>query len=202
MHIDCIGSRCFSTYSVQDVVFVIDTSDRIGSSDFQLIRKFTASITTKLLRYSPRSAVGVILFANTSHVQFNLQTYSSLDLIISAINQLPYSGGGSRTDEALALLLSTAQNGTLGLRSDTSKVAIIITYGRSNNQASTLSAAASLHASNIFDVYVVGVSGADFLELEGIASSTEYVFFAASFTANGLQKIREGIFQKFCNYSK
>ena len=57
-----IGSRC-SNNLVQDVVFVIDTSGSIGSTRFQLIREFTANITTELIRNSPRSAVGVILFA-------------------------------------------------------------------------------------------------------------------------------------------
>ena len=184
--------------SVLDVVFVIDTSGSIGSSRFQLIREFTADITTELIRNSPRSSVGVILFASSAYIQFNLQTYTSLNSLLSAINNLPYSSGGTDTAEALALLLSTAQNGLLRLRSDSTKIAIVITDGHSNSQTATLSAAARLHASNIFDVYAVGVDGADLTELWGIASSPDFVFFTSSFNSSGLQQLQEKLMPQLC----
>ena len=85
--------------------------------------------------------------------------------------------GTPAVGEALMLLLTTAQNEALGLRSDSSKLAIVISGGRSSNQSTTLSAAAALHASNIFDVYAVGAGGADQAELEAISSGHEFVFF-------------------------
>ena len=192
--IGCSGS------SVQDVVFVIDTSGSIGSTRFQLIKEFTANITTKLITSSPNSAVGVILFANSAYIRFNLQTYTSLNALLSAIDNLPYSGGGTDTAEALTLLLSTAQNGVLGLRNDSSKVAIVITDGQSNSRSATLSAASSLHASKIFDVYAVGVDEADMNELEAIASNPELVFFTSSFNNTGLQQLQEVLQQLICDY--
>ena len=198
-----IESRC-SSHSAKDVVFVIDTSGSIGSSRFQLIREFTANITTELIRNSPQNAVGVILFASSAYIRFNLQTYTSLNSLLSAINRLPYNDGSSiDTDEALTLLLSTAQNGALRLRSNSSKVAIVITDGRSSSSSATLSAAAALHASNIFDVYAVGVGGAYLPELEGIASSPEFVFFTSFFNSTSLQQIQDRILPKFlcaCKY--
>ena len=181
-------------------MFVIDTSGSIGSTRFQLIREFTASVTTELIRSSPRSAVGVILFSSTAYIRFSLQTYTSLSSLLSAINNLPYNDGPSTdTDEALALLLSTAQNGILGLRNDSSKVAIIITDGRSSSSSATLSAAAALHASNIFDVYAVGVGGANLDELEGIASNPNFVFFTSSFNSTGLQLLQSRIVPQLCD---
>ena len=192
-----IGSRC-SGNSVLDVVFVIDTSGSIGSTRFQLIREFTANITTELIRNSPRSSVGVILFASSAYIRFSLQTYTSLNSLLSAINRLPYSGGGTDTAEALTLLLSSTQNGVLRLRSDSSKVAIVITDGRSNSLSATSSAAARLHALNIFDVFAVGVDGAYLTELEAIASSPELVFFTNSFSNDGLQQLQGRIIPQLC----
>ena len=177
---------------------MIDTSGSIGFPRFQLIREFTADITNELIRNSPRSSVGVILFDSYAHIEFNLQTYSSLNSLLSAINNLPYSGGGTNTAEALTLLLSTTENGTLGLRSDSSKVAIVITDGESNNQTATLSAADRLHALNIFDVYVVGVDVAYLSESQGIASSPDFVFFTNSFNGTGLQQIQERLISQLC----
>ena len=193
------GSGCIGG-SAQDVVFVIDTSGSIGATHFQLIREFTANITTELIRNSPNSAVGVILFDANAHIEFNLQAYTSLSALLSAINNLPYNDGGrTDTDEALTLLLSTAQNGALGLRNDSSKVAIVITDGQSSSRSATLSAASSLHAANIFDVYAVGVDGADLTELRGIASSTEFVFFTSSFNNTGLKQLVDSILSQLCN---
>ena len=197
VHVFNLGNRC-SNNLVQDVVFVIDTSGSIGSTRFQLIREFTANITTGFIRNSPRSAVGVILFARTAYIRFALQTYTSLNSLLSAINQLPYSGGGTNTHEALKLLLSAAQNGTLGLRNDSSKVAIIITDGRSSRSSATLSAAAALHASNIFEIYAVGVGGANLDELEGIASNPNFVFYTSSFNRTGLQQLQNWIIPELC----
>ena len=183
---------------VHDVVFVIDESGSIGSTRFQLIREFTANITAELIRNSSNSAVGVILFGSSAQIHFNLLTYTSLNALLSAINNLPYNGGGTNTAEALTLLLSTAQDGTLGLRSNSSKVAIVITDGHSNSQSATLSAAATLHAANIFDVYAVGVDAADMNELEGIANSPEFVFFTDSFNNIGLEQLVDNILSQLC----
>ena len=188
------GSVC-SGGSVQDVVFVIDTSGTIGFSRFQLIREFTANVTNELITSSPNSAVGVILFASSAYIHFNLRNYTSLNTLLSAINNLPYSGGGSYTDQALTLLLSTAQNGVLGLINDSTKVAIVITDGRSSSRSATLSAAAALHASNIFKVFAVGVDEVDVNELEAIASSPDFVFYTSSFNNIGLQQLQDEVLQ-------
>lgn len=89
-------SECFGG-SVQDVVFVIDSSGSIGSTRFQLIREFTANITTELFHNSPNSAVGVILYSDSAHIHFNLLTYTNLNALLSAISSLPYSSRGTNT---------------------------------------------------------------------------------------------------------
>ena len=187
------GSGC-SGSSVQDVVFVIDTSGSIGSSQFQLIREFTASITTELIHNSPRTAVGVILYDDTAHIEFNLRNYTSPNTLLSAINQLPYTGRGTNTSDALRVLLSTALNGSLGLRSGSSRVAIVITDGQSNNQSATLLEAARLNNATIFNVFAIGVGRAHLNELEAIGSSPEFIFHISSFNnSNNLQQVREKI---------
>ena len=181
--------------SVQDVVFVIDTSGSIGSSNFQMIRNFVANITTELIQKYPESAVGVILYSDNAWIQFNLQAYASsnLNTLLSAIYRLPYSGGGTNTAGALRLLLSSAQNGSLGLRSYSSNVAIIITNGLSNNQPATLSAANLLHAAKTFNVFAVGVVGANMTELQRIASSPDFVFFTSYFNSSSLHELQDRI---------
>ena len=194
----CAGSRC-SKSSLQDVIFVIDASRSIGRVQFPLIRDFTANLTSELFRSSPQSAAGVIFIQSYAEIWFDLQAYTNLSALLSAINQLPYRGGTPAVGEALTLLLTTAQNEALGLRSDSSKLAIVISGGRSSNQSTTLSAAAALHASNIFDVYAVGVGGADQAELEAIASGHEFVFFTSFLNSVDLKQLKVKILQEMCN---
>ena len=190
------GSIC---EDVVQVVFVIDTSGSIGLTLFEVIKEFIANFTTELIKNSPRNGVGIILFGNDAHIEFNPQAYTTVSQLLLAIRQLPYSGGGTDTAEALTLLLSTAQNGTLRLRNDSPNVAIVITDGRSNNYNATLSAAAALHASNIFDVYTIGIGGAYLPELQRIATSPEFVFFVASPYITGLSELRHEILPQLCN---
>ena len=194
-----VGSKCLNS-SIQDVVFVIDASSSVGSSRFQLIREFTANIATKLILDSPKSLFAVILFSTNAHVQFNLQSYVNLSSLLSAINNLPYNGGGTNTDEALTLLLSTAKNGMLGLRSNSSKVAIVITGGPSDHHYLTLSTAAELNNSNVFDTIIaVGFKGAVMSELEKIASSPKLVLFTNVFDAIYLQQLQYRVLMELCN---
>ena len=172
---------------------MIDTSGSIGDDNFELIRQFTANVTTELINESPSSAIGVILFSVTAALQFDLRAYTSLNSLLSAIEQLPYSSGRrTNTHEALELLLSTAQNGDLRLRNNSLHSVIVITDGRSTDPSATISAANKLHTSNIilFDVYSVGVGGANLTELNRIASSPEFVFFTSSFNSSGLQQLK------------
>jgi len=98
-----------------------------------------ANITINLKLNSPESSIGVILFDYYPRIQFNLEAHTSLTTLLEAINPgLPYSGGFSiDTAGALRLVLSSAQNGLLGIRNETSNIAIVITGRRSNSQFST-----------------------------------------------------------------
>lgn len=195
-----VGSRC-SANLIQDVVFVIK-ENFFTESSFEQMKKFVASITTELIRNSPQTAVGVILFSTRAYIHFNLQAYTSLSTLLMAINELPYDEErvGSFEEKGLALLLSSAQNGALGLRNDSSKVAIIITDIRPSRYSygipETLSAADALHSLNIFDIYVIGRTG--FRDLKLIASNPEFSYSVSSFTSTELQQTINEILQQLC----
>ena len=193
------GSRCpLTDDSIHDVVFVIDAS--ISS---RFIKKLIANITIGFINNSPNSAVGVILFATSAYIKFDLQANTNPRTLLSAINELYYRKRSweTNTDKALALLLETARNGTLRLRNDSRKVAIIITDDGSDDKSATSSVAATLHASNIFDVYAIGVDDdeADLTELETIASSPEFIFIARAYDGDGLAELRDKYLLRLIN---
>ena len=186
---------------VKDIVFIIDTSSSIGSFQFQMVREFVDNVTTSFKLNSPESSVGIITYDNFARILFTLGTHTSLTTLSPAINPgLPYFRGfGTNTADALRLLLSTAQNGVLGIRNETSNIVIIITDGRSDNQFSTRSAAAALHAANIFDVYAIGYGSADINELNTIASDPNFVYFTNFFNRFAIQDLQMNVTNQLCS---
>ena len=191
-----------TTDEVKDVVFIIDTFYDIGSDRFQMIREFVDNITINLKLNTPGSSVGVILFYDFAHIEFNLTTYTNLSMLSPAINPgLPYNSYGFRrnTAAALNLLLSSAQNGSLGIRNETSHIAIVITGGQSDNQYFTQSAAAALHAANIFDVYAIGYNSADINELNTIASDPNFVYFTNFSNVFDVEQLQVNVTDQLCS---
>ena len=161
------------------------------------------NITVSLKLNSPESSVAVILYDHTARIHFNLEAHTSLSTLSSAINPgLPYNRGyGRNTAAALWLLLSSAQNGSLGIRNETSNIAIVITGGWSRYRYSTQSAAAAaaLHAANIFDVYAIGYDWADIYELNTIASDPHFAFFTNFYNRYNIEELKMNITDQLCS---
>ena len=187
---------------VRDVVFVIDTSSSIGYSRFQLVRELTEDIATRLKVNSPETLFGLITFDNYARFQFDISNHTDLSTLLPAINPgLPYYGGYStNTASALNLLLSgSVPGGFLQLRDKTSNVAIVITDGYSSSFSSLQSAANSLHAANVFDVYAVGIGNNRLNELQLVASDPSFVSSTNSLTSVTVQQLVDDVMERLCS---
>ena len=187
---------------VRDIVFVIENNLNIGFNRFRIIRELVNNITIDLKLISPKSSVGVITYGHIADIQFNLEAHTNLTTLSPAINPgLPLNYRyGRDTAAALRLLLSSAQNGSLGIRNDTSNIAIVITGRHSNPQIYLQSSAAALHAANIFDVYAIGFYGANLNDLNTIASGPDFVYFVNSIYNNyEVEKLQIDITDGICS---
>ena len=181
---------------------MIDTSGSIRVDRFQLIREFVEDIAQLLTIGLQESLAGVILFSNDATLHFNLNMHTDISSLSTAINPgLPYDGRNTNTPAALSLLLSSAQDGSMGLRPGHPAIAIVITDGRSNiNQAQTIPNAQSVHASNIFQqVYAVGIGNADLIELNAIASDPSLVFNTNRFDSTAIQQLQQTLSERLCD---
>jgi len=172
-----------------DLVFVLDTSGSIGNDDFQFVREFVANVSMALSISSTRSQVAVILYSSNAQIHFNLTMHRNITALNDGIESIPYLGGGTNTAGALNLLQLSYFDGSLGIRDGYAHYAVVFTDGESNNQNATIDAANSLHSNTDFQVYSVGISGAQNIELIAIATESSNVFSASSFAA----------FQQFSN---
>ena len=192
-------------------MFVVETSRSIGFSTFQLVRKLVENITTSLKVDSPESLFGLITFDRYARFQFNISTHKNFSALLSAINSgISYSYSyyyrryyyryRANTAGALSLLLSGGvEGGYLHLRDKTSNVAIVITDSYSSSSSLLRSAANSLHAANIFDVYAVGIGSHSYSELQSIASDPSFVFSTYSLNSLTAQHLEEDVIEQLCS---
>ena len=182
---------------------MVDTSSRyIGFSGFQLIRELIENITISIKVNSPETSFGLITFDYDARFQFGISNYTDLSTLLPAINSaLQYNSGYStNTASALNLLLSGGvEGGFLQLRENTSNVAVVITDGYSSSYSSLYSAANSLHAANIFDVYAVGIGSYSYSELQLIASDPSFVFTTYSLDNFTAQQLEEDVIEELCS---
>ena len=144
------------------------------------------------------SRVAVISFNDSPRLVFNLHQYTDRPSFVQAVRDLSYSGGGTDIAEALNFLRVTAQNGSLGINDNNRQIVMFMTDGQSDAEATRV-AAEALHAANIFQVYAVGVSGANVSQLNVIAGgNSEFVFYSNTFDSAVLRRIEAEVIEELC----
>ena len=203
-------------FKARDVVFVLDNSNGVGSQEFLLFKEFAENISIHLKVGSPNSSVGVILFERFAHIAFNLKEHSSLDTLLPAINPgLSYRGRfNANISDALRILSSSqnnmngssAENNTIGLRADTTNIAIVLTstvpdrYRHFNASFNGSTPYNYQQAANIYDVFAIGIKRAYRSKLRMLASDPSLVFNAGYyFNMFALQRSQQFVLDKLCN---
>ena len=188
-----------------DLIFVLDESGSVGSSNFQNIKTFTANLVRELEIGPGNTRVGVITFSSFARVPFHLNTYQTNGTLLGAIASILYSGGGTNTPAALNTLLNefSVMYGARPSEEGIPRIAIVVTDGMSNRGGgppATIAAANTIHANNIL-AYAVGVGDSlDMDELNAIASdpSSRYVRLLSDFDINELRELQESLNSEAC----
>jgi len=181
-----------------DLVFVVDESGSIGEMNFQLFREFIENVSSVINFGQSNSRAAIISFDSSPRLVFNLNRYSDRSSFVQAVRGLSYSGGGTDIAEALNLLRETAQNGLLGINENNRQIAMFMTDGQSDGEA-TRTAAMALHDANIFRVYAIGVAGANITQLNVIAGGdSNFVFYSNTFDSAVLRRIENEVIEELC----
>jgi len=121
-----------------DIVFVVDESGSIGSSNFNRVKSFLLHLLSRMDIDNCKTRVAVVTFATNIGGGFNL-SYCSCNSsdCKSAISRLIYSGGGTNTAVALAHVRKRMLTLTAGDRGNVPNVVVVITDGQSANKSAT-----------------------------------------------------------------
>uniref|UniRef100_A0A8C9TZF1 Matrilin 2 n=1 Tax=Scleropages formosus TaxID=113540 RepID=A0A8C9TZF1_SCLFO len=181
----CVGThdsfvcRCFEGYILEedgsacgemDLIFVIDGSKSLGAANFELVKRFVGAIVD-FLDVSPLATqVGLLQYSTKVRAEFTLGQFSSGLAVKEAVSRVQYMGRGSMTGSALRHMVELSFSAREGARPGVSRVSIVFTDGRSQDDVSKW--AAKAHAAGI-TMYAVGVGKAIEGELREIASEPD-----------------------------
>ncbi|XP_049330945.1 collagen alpha-1(VII) chain isoform X2 [Astyanax mexicanus] len=157
------------TAAPADIVFLVDESWSVGPSNFRQIKEFIAEI----MRSFQNSVIGpegvrfgVTVYADVPRMRIALTDYSTLKEVLTAVEEMPYEGGSSRTGLALDFLVESVFSSAI-VRDNTPKIAVLITNGRSDDLID--GPVKSVSDSGI-SLFAVGVRNADPEELRRMVS--------------------------------
>ena len=182
-----------------DLVFVLDSSFSIRRSGFikviELVRNLIANLDIGLTE----SLVGVIRYSTRPQLLFSLLEHTDKTSLLQAIDAIKFERGRTHTGRALELLLTSAQDGSMGLRDGHPHIAVVITDGISYSKEGTLAAARDLHDARVYNK-IISVGTADYrtTELQFIADDFVNLFIESNFTSEDIEVLQHSISLELC----
>ncbi|KAJ7332147.1 hypothetical protein JRQ81_014327, partial [Phrynocephalus forsythii] len=155
------------TSAMIDIILLVDGSWSIGRNNFGLIREFLASLVAPFNIAQDKIRVGLSQYSSDPRTEWDLNTYSTRYEVLEALRSLRYKGGNTFTGLALTHVLEQNLKAEAGARPEATKLIILLTDGKSQDDATP--AAQTLKNMGI-EIFAVGVKNADEAELRHVAS--------------------------------
>ncbi|KAL8563135.1 hypothetical protein ACOMHN_022064 [Nucella lapillus] len=168
-----------------DIIFVLDSSGSVGTTNFKRMLSFVKGMAGRFQLGPKDVRIGVTTFSNSFRSHILLRSYSNHASFNRAVSRIPYSGGGTKTAEALNSLRRYIFSSGAGHRSGVPKLAVVVTDGKSNDRVATVRAALFARRAGIHMIAVGIGKGVSLTELRAIASDPDSrnVFTSPSFSA-------------------
>ena len=162
------------------MVFILDQSGSVGRTNHGLAIQFILNVIQFFSISLDTTRVGFVAFSRFSHIEFDLDDYTSAQSVSDRIELINYRGGATATALALndtAYILNPDNlRGARPASEGIPKIALLITDGKSNRYPLTY-AVPYLKSFGV-QVYALGIVNPDLEELQFIASDpdNEHVF--------------------------
>ncbi|XP_067410193.1 collagen alpha-1(XX) chain [Emydura macquarii macquarii] len=155
------------TSVITDIVLLVDGSWSIGRNNFRLVREFLSSMISPFDIAQDKIRIGLSQYSSDPRTEWNLNTYVTRDEVLEAVRNLRYKGGNTFTGLALSHVLEQNLKPEAGARLDAVKLVILLTDGKSQDDANL--SAQSMKNMGI-EIFAIGVKNADEAELRQVAS--------------------------------
>lgn len=178
-----------------DAVILFDDSGSITAENFQTMIRFIKNLIAMFL--DTRAQVAVAKFSTKVSAVFHFENFAvnrDPDQLMKDVTQ---EQGHTYTPSAMRFVLEEMFSEKVGMRSNSQKLLLVITDGKSNDPEEQFENVIPLANKLSITRFAIGI-GKEYLlpELELIASSPQFVFETESFSAltSILSQLREKIF--------
>jgi len=168
-----------------DLLFLVDKSASIQPHQFKKSKEFMQKMIAKFEVKSDVVRVGTVLFANGPHNGFCFNKYMNkpaLEKAVGALSCPKCKRGKTATGAALQYARENSLTDACGAREDAKKIIVVITDGKSTEDADYVKEQAEEMKMIADEVLSVGVGKIKRSELEMIATQDEYVFTTDDFS--------------------
>uniref|UniRef100_A0A3Q3W1H8 VWFA domain-containing protein n=1 Tax=Mola mola TaxID=94237 RepID=A0A3Q3W1H8_MOLML len=179
-----------------DLVFILDGSWSVEDVSFEIVKRWLVNMTTSFKIGQKFTQVGVVQYSDNPVLEIPLGKYSTNKDLITAMENIEYMGGNTRTGAAIKFstdkLFGLSERGPAGI----SRIAVVLTDGKSQDEV--LKAAEAARKKGVI-LFAIGVgSETEEAELKDIANQpfSTYVFSVKDYKA--ISKIIQVIRQKLC----
>ncbi|KAK5861557.1 hypothetical protein PBY51_022944 [Eleginops maclovinus] len=168
---------------VRDIVFLVDGSNYIGSSNFPFMRDFIINVVNQLDVAPDRVQIGLLQFAERPKIEFYLNSQSSRQDVVDKISQLRLSGGSVlNTGAAMNYALENMFRVSTGSRrkQGVQQVLVLITGGPAQDQVKSV--ADKLALAGVL-TFTVSSGQADEALLRNVAFVPDLAYHETSFSS-------------------
>uniref|UniRef100_A0A4W5KHN5 Matrilin 1 n=1 Tax=Hucho hucho TaxID=62062 RepID=A0A4W5KHN5_9TELE len=181
-----------------DLVFIVDSSRSVRPSEFEQVKVFLAKVIEGLDVGPDATRVGVVNYASRVKNELSLKTHKTKAGLVKAVTKIEPLSTGTMTGLAIQFALNVAFSEAEGARvksPDISKVAIIVTDGRPQDNVKEVAARARDAG---IEIYAIGVGRVDLVTLKQMASEQldDHVDYVESYSV--IEKLTKKFQEAFC----
>lgn len=156
---------------VADIAFVLDSSGSIPPLSWVDTKNFVREVIRNFDVGPQAAQFGIITFSNGVAEEIRLNQYHDKNQLMNAVSNLRHIAGGTDTAAALQRLRTFTYQTQNGARYGSSKLAVTLTDGQSNNPTFTAQQAQLIHDTTNITMLSVGMgTSISAQELRNIAS--------------------------------
>ncbi|XP_069115230.1 uncharacterized protein [Argopecten irradians] len=187
-------------YKAIDVVFIIDESGSVGSSNFAKVLRFLSEVVDRLNIGAEAVQVGLVKFQSSATLEFRLNTHWIKSSLQYAIMKTSYRGGGTSIGAGIQYADRYVFPEKYGGRKEATKVAILVTDGRSSSFIFTKQTAEAAK-NNSIRIFAVGIGSINIVELNYASSDPDCTHVSVLTNFNQIDDIIYEIKKSACRAS-
>ncbi|XP_051520292.1 cartilage matrix protein-like isoform X2 [Myxocyprinus asiaticus] len=180
-----------------DVVFIVDSSRSVRPAEFEQVKVFLTKVIDGLSVGADATRVGVVNYASRVKNEISLKSHKTKAGLVKAVSKIEPLSTGTMTGLAIQFAMNVAFSEAEGARKSPgiSKVAIIVTDGRPQDNVRDIAARA--RESGI-ELFAIGVGRVDMTTLRQMASEPldDHVDYVESYSL--IEKLTKKFQEAFC----